>query len=292
MEYIWQADRMTDTSYDTATLAAQRLGFGQMMAEAPVPAGARAEATTLGGVPALSITPEQPAGDTVLLYLHGGAYVLGSPADSLALATGVALAARTRVVSLDYRLAPEHPFPAAPDDVLAAYRALLDAGTPAGRIALAGESAGGGLALGLLVALRDQGLPLPAAAVLFSPWIDLAVDSESTRTKAAVDVSLQPDGLRTFGGLYRAGRPAEDPLVSAVHADLTGLPPLLVQVGSHEILLDDATRLAARAAQADVTVTLQVATGAPHVFPFYADTLPAGRQALADAGAFLRAQWS
>jgi acetyl esterase/lipase len=164
----------------------------------------------------------------------------------------------------------------------------LDAGTPAGRIALAGESAGGGLAVALLVTLREQGLPLPAAAVLFSPWADLAVDSESARDKAAVDVSLQPDGLRAFGDLYRDAVAAGDPMVSPVHADLTGLPPLLIQVGSHEILLDDATRLAGRAARADVTVTLQVAAGAPHVFPFYADTLPEGRQAVADVAAFLR----
>jgi monoterpene epsilon-lactone hydrolase len=283
---------MTELMDDPAALAAQRLGFDQMMTQAPVPAGVSVENSTLGGVPALTITPQQTVEDGVILYLHGGAYVLGSPTDSLSLAAGVALAARARTVSLDYRLAPEHPFPAAPDDVLAAYRALVDAGTPADRIAVAGESAGGGLALGLLVALRELGLPLPRAAVLFSPWTDLAVDSESAGTKASVDTSLQPDGLRAFGGLYRGEVGAADPRVSPAHAGLEGLPPLLIQVGSHEILLDDSTRLAARAASADVTVTLQVVAGAPHVYPFYADTLPAARDGVAAAGDFLRTRWA
>ena len=206
----------------------------------------------------------------------------------MGLASDIARQAGTRVVTVDYRLAPEHPYPAAIEDAVAAYRGLLDSGLPAGRIALAGESAGAGLAVATLVALKAAGLPQPSSAVVFSPWADLTLTGTSMTRKAAVDPSLTPQGLRRRVADYVGAADPDDALISPVFADLTGLPPLLIQVGSHEILLDDATRLAVRAAAADVEVTLEVTPGVPHVFQGFAALLDEAGAALASAGAFLR----
>jgi epsilon-lactone hydrolase len=225
----------------------------------------------------------------VILYLHGGAYAIGTAASSVGLASDLARRAGTRLVTVDYRLAPEHPQPAAIEDAVAAYRGLLDSGATPSTIAVAGESAGAGLAAATLVALKHAGLPQPTAAVLMSPWADLTLSGNSITSKAALDPALTPQGLTRRAADYLAnGDPASE-LVSPIFADLTRLPPLLIQAGSHEILLDDATRLAAHAAAADVAVTLDVTPGVPHVFQAFAATLDEGDAALTRAGKFLRA---
>jgi epsilon-lactone hydrolase len=205
------------------------------------------------------------------------------------LASDLARRAGARLVTVDYRLAPEHPHPAAIDDTVAAYRRLLDSGVAASAIAIAGESAGAGLAAATLVALKLVGLPPPSGAVLMSPWADLTLSGESISAKAAVDPALTPEGLRRRAVDYVAAGDRRAELVSPIFADLTGLPPLLIQAGSHEILLDDATWLAAHAAAADVAVRLEVTPGVPHVFQGFAAMLDQGDAALTSAGEFLRA---
>ncbi|MGW3132507.1 alpha/beta hydrolase fold domain-containing protein [Streptomyces sp. NPDC001123] len=270
-----------------------RAVFHEMMTSIPLPPDVTITPGQLGGVPV--VTVETPGGDPsrVLLYLHGGAYAIGSAADAASLAADVSRRSGARAVCLDYRLAPENPFPAAVDDAVAAYRELLDQGVPAARIALVGESAGGGLAVATLVALRDAGLPQPSSAAVFSPWADLTVSGASATSKAALDPALTPQALRARAADYLgATAAATDPLASPLFADLTGLPPLLVQVGSHEILLDDAVRLAARAAVDDVRVQLQVWPQVPHVLQSFAVMLDEADEALDSAAAFTRAHWS
>jgi acetyl esterase/lipase len=189
---------------------------------------------------------------------------------------------------VDYRLAPENPFPAAVDDALAVYRGLLDRGIPAEAITVSGESAGGGLALALLIAIKDAGLPQPAAAAVLSPWADLTQSGRSYETKAAVDPALTRQALSTRADNYLAGADPRSPLASPLFADLRGLPPLLIQAGTYEILLDDAVRLAAKAADDDVAATLQTFPGAPHVFQGFSALLAEGARALDQVGAFIR----
>ena len=273
-------------------VAKQRELFHQMISSIPLPADVTTTPGELGGVPV--VTVETPGGDpsTLVLYFHGGAYVLGSAADSVGLASDVARRVGARVISVDYRLAPEHPFPAAVDDAVAAYRALLDDGIASSAIAFVGESAGAGLVAATLVAIKEAGLPQPAGAALFSPWADLTVSGESATGKAAVDPSLTAEALRTRAIDYLGDTDAATPLASPVFADLTGLAPLFIQVGSHEILLDDAVRLAARAGVYDVPVQLQVWREVPHVFQSFSALLDEAGAALDAAAAFIRAVWA
>jgi monoterpene epsilon-lactone hydrolase len=269
-------------------LEKQRPVLIEMMSAVPLPPDVRTQETTFGGVPAVSIEIDGVESGDVVLYLHGGAYVLGTALAAAGLASDLARRVGARAVSVDYRLAPEHPHPAALVDAVAAYRGLLESGVDADRICMAGESAGAGLALATLVAVKDQGLPLPLCGVLMSPWADLTLSGPSITGKADVDPALTAQGLRLRAADYAGdANPAED-LISPLFADLTGLPPLLVQAGSHEILLDDATRLAVRAAGADVAVTLDVTPGVPHVFQGFAVMLDEARAALDRAGAFVR----
>jgi monoterpene epsilon-lactone hydrolase len=270
----------------------QRAIFHEMIASVPLPEDVKTTPGRLGGVPV--VTVETPASDpsTVLLYFHGGAYALGSAADSVGLAADVARRAGARAISVDYRLAPENPYPAAVDDAVAAYRALLDDGTPSSRIGIVGESAGGGLVIATLVALKDAGLPQPSSAVVFSPWTDLTLSGDSLVGKADVDPALTAQGLRTRARDYLRESDPASPLASPIFADLTGLAPLFIQAGSHEILLDDAVRLAARAAEHDVPVDLQVWPQVPHVFQGFAALLDEADAALQAAAAFTRAHWS
>lgn len=265
-----------------------RASFNELMARFPPPTDVRQSPTTIGGVGAIEVTAPGADADTVILYFHGGVYVIGSAATSVPLVAELARRTGARVITLDYRLAPEHPFPAAVDDARDAYQGLLEQGVDPRQIALAGESAGGGLAVATLLALRDAGVPLAACAFIMSPYADLTLSGASLASRQAVDRTLTPEGLRLRIPDYVAGADADDPLISPVFADLTGLPPLLIQVGSNEILLSDALRLAERAAMADVTVTLDVTDGVPHVFQAFAAMLDEADAALARASAFLR----
>jgi len=271
-------------------VAEQRVIFEEMMAAIPVPADVTTSSASLGGIGVVNVEVAGADHASVIFYLHGGAYAIGTAASSVGLASDLARRAGTRLVTVDYRLAPEHPHPAAIDDAVAAYRGLLDSGVAASAIAIAGESAGAGLAAATLVALKHVGLPQPSGAVLMSPWVDLTVSGESISGKAAVDPALTPEGLRRRALDYVPAGDRRATLVSPIFADLTGLPPLLIQAGSHEILLYDATRLAARAAAADVAVRLEVTPGVPHVFQGFAAMLDEGDAALTIAGEFLRAQ--
>lgn len=266
-----------------------RTEFAAMMAAFAVPAGVRQTATELAGVPAVLVEPEASPGAETILYFHGGSFVVGSPQTAMVLTAHLVLRTGTRAVSLDYRLAPEHPFPAAIEDGLAAYRALLDDGTPPESIAFAGDSAGGGLTVTTCLAARDAGLPMPAAIVAFSPGLDHTRSGASMTTKDGLDPYFTPEAMRRTGELYLAGAdPAQPLLAPAVHADLTGLPPMLLQVGTHELLLDDSVRLARRAVDADVDVVLDVTAGVPHVFPAFVGTLGEADRALDRAALFLR----
>lgn len=243
--------------------------------------------TELAGRPALTATPSEGAHGTVL-YLHGGGFTIGSPTSHRALVTHLAAASGARVVALDYRLAPEHPYPAALDDAVTATTELLTAAATDGGLAIAGDSAGGGLALSTLVRLRDDGRPGPVAAALISPWCDLTLAGASIRGNAELDVILAEDLLTAWAAGYAADTPLDDPLLSPLGADLAGIPPLLIHVGTDEILLDDARRLARRATADGVAVELHVAEGMPHHWHLFAGTVPESDEAVARVGRWLR----
>jgi monoterpene epsilon-lactone hydrolase len=270
-------------------ISEQRRLLRELISAQPLPADVTVTSAALGGVPTAEITIAGTSPRHVVLYFHGGVYVLGDAVQAAGLAAQVARRTSATVISVDYRLAPEHPYPAAVDDALAAYRAVLDGGTAPSDIAFAGESAGGGLAVATLVNARDHGLPLPAAAYLMSPYADLTLAGTTMDTKRDADPLLSPDALRARVPDYTAGQDAALPLISPIFADLTGLPPLIIQAGTHEVLLDDAIRLAGLAAVADVQVTLDITPGVPHVFQAYAAILDEAAAALDRAGQFLSA---
>jgi acetyl esterase/lipase len=274
-----------DTGADVATV---RAAFDALMAQVPVPADVQQKPVEIGGIGGIEVTIEGTRSDRVILYFHGGVYVIGSAATSIPLAAELVRRTGVRAITLDYRLAPEHPYPAAVDDARAAYDGLLAQGIDPGRIALAGESAGSGLAVATLLALRSAGTPMPSCAFLMSPYADLTLSGDSLDDKQALDPILTPDGLRVRAPEYVAQADAADPQISPIFGDLSGLPPLLIQVGSHEILLSDALRLAGRAATTDVAVTLEVTPGVPHVFQGFAGLLDEASAALDRASVFLK----
>jgi acetyl esterase/lipase len=243
---------------------------------------------TLGGVPVAHIGAR--TGDDVVFHLHGGSYLLGSAVVMSRLSAAIGERAGARVISVDYRLAPEHPFPAGLDDAVAAYQGLLESGVPASRIAFVGDSAGGGLALATVLRAREAGLPLPSSVTVLSPWVDLTMSGASMTERAAKDPVLTTAGFRALAPQYYGATEPTDPLVSPVFADLSGLPPLLIQVGSNDILLDDALGLAARAAADEVEVRLEVTPGASHVFQLFGARLDEALAALASIGSFIRAR--
>ena len=250
-------------------------------------AGARIEAGEVGGVPGEWVHPKRGAGADVLLYFHGGGYVVGSPATHRSVTGTLAAEAGIRVFAPDYRLAPEHPYPAPLDDCVAAYRGLLERGIPADRIALAGDSAGGGLVMATLLVLRDAGDPLPRAAIPISPWVDHSATGGSLESNAPYDY-LDGDLLDWFSGHYRAGADPRDPRVSPLHADLAGLPPLLVQAGGAEILEDQVRALAERAGTAGVDVRLAVHPSRIHVWHLFVPFVPGSTEAIREIADFLR----
>jgi monoterpene epsilon-lactone hydrolase len=267
----------------------QRRRLAELTSAQPLPPDVTVTATAVGGVPAAEITIGGAGTRQVVLYFHGGVYVLGSAVQAAGLASQVGRQTGAKVISVDYRLAPEHPYPAAVDDALAAYQALLDDGTGPSDIVFAGESAGGGLAVATLVNARDHGLPLPAAAFVMSPYADLTLAGPTMQTKGQVDVLMSRENLQSRVGDYTSGQDAALGLISPIFADLSGLPPLLIQAGTHEVLLDDAIRLARQAATADVEVILDITPGVPHVFQTFYPILDEGAAALDRAGQFLSA---
>ncbi|GAA4600373.1 alpha/beta hydrolase [Streptomyces violaceoruber] len=266
----------------------QREGFAAALTR-PAPDGVVSRRTVLGGRPALELDPDTASGPGRLLYLHGGGYLAGSPDTHAGLAGELARRAGLRAVSVDYRLAPEHPFPAAVDDGLAAYRELLSTGTDPQDLVLAGDSAGGGLGIATLLAAREAGLPQPAAVALFSPWVDLTLTGGSIRSKEGADPIFTEADVRAYADLYVGAGDRAAPLASPVFADLAGLPPLLVQAGANEGLIDDAVRLAGRAGADDVEVTLEVGPGLPHVYQLHYGRLEEADAALDRAARFLTA---
>jgi epsilon-lactone hydrolase len=267
----------------------QRRLLRELLSAQPLPADVTVTAAALGGVPTAEITVAGSEPRHVVLYFHGGVYVMGDAFLAADLASQIGRRTNSKVMSVDYRLAPENPYPAAVDDALAAYEALLDNGTVPSDIAFAGESAGGGLAIATLVNARDHGVPLPAAAFVMSPYADLTLAGVTMETKREADPLLSPEALQARVVDYTSGQDASLGLISPIFADLSGLPPLIIQAGSHEVLLDDAIRLAQRAAAADVEVTLDITPGVPHVFQAYYPILDEAAAALDRAGQFLSA---
>jgi monoterpene epsilon-lactone hydrolase len=271
---------------------ALRAGFEEVMRQVPVADNIGKTPVTVGGIGALDVIVKGTNPVDVILYFHGGGYVIGSADSSVPLAAELAQRTGAKVVAVDYRLAPEHPFPAAVDDAAAAYQGLLSQKVPPGNIALAGESAGGGLVVAAALALRDAGVPLPASILAMSPWVDLTLSGSTVVEKQPVDATLTGDGLRRSSGDYVGSADATNPYISPILGDLHGLPPILIQSGSREILLSDALRLASRAAVDDVRVTLDVVPGVPHVFQAYAAVLDEGEAALSRAANFLIEGWA
>ena len=256
----------------------------------PLPDLCEVEQVEVEGRPAEWIVPEDAKENRTLLYIHGGAFSVGSCASHRGLVGYIACATRARTLLPEYRLAPEHPFPAALDDSIAAYRALLDSGIAPEEIIIAGDSAGGGLALSALVSLRDAGEPLPAAVILLSPWVDLSASGESMQSRANQDPWLLADRVEPTAARYYGTADPEDPLVSPLYADLHDLPPMFIQVGDDEILLSDATRLAEKAGSAGVDVTLEIWDGMWHIWQAFVQFIPESREAIERIGRFVDAK--
>jgi monoterpene epsilon-lactone hydrolase len=270
---------------DGATISDMRAGMEDMAAGAPIPQGSVVKQVDAGGVPAEWVS-HNGAGDGVVLYLHGGGYCIGSPASYRGLTSALAAASGLAVHVPDYRLAPEQPCPAALEDARAVYAGLA---RQSRAVVLAGDSAGGGLALALAQALRAGGERAPAALLLISPWVDLNCSSATFAERAARDPLLSPGGLRRWAACYAGARGVSDPVCSPLHGEAGGLPPVLIQVGSEEVLLDDSRRLHARIEAAGGRATLRVFEGLWHDFQLHAGLLADADAAIAELGAFARA---
>jgi len=268
----------------------QRRLLRELASAQPLPADVTVTEGALGDIRTAEISVDGVEPRHVVLYFHGGVYVIGDAFIAAELASQIGRRTQAEVISVDYRLAPEHPYPAAVDDALAAYEALLQNGVAPSDIVFAGESAGGALAIATLVNARDHGLPLPAAAFAMSPYADLTLAGATMETKREVDPLMSRELLEPRVIDYTAGQDAALGLVSPVFAELSGLPPLIIQAGTHEVLLDDAVRLTQQAATADVEVTLDITARVPHVFQAYHAILDEGAAALDRAGQFLSAQ--
>jgi acetyl esterase/lipase len=267
---------------------AMRVAYEQWGLTHPLPEGTSVTPVTLGGVAAEKLSPPGAAADTALLYLHGGGYVIGSAASHRHLVASLAAASLMTGFALDYRRAPETRFPGALDDAVAAYRALLADGIAPGRIVIAGDSAGGGLTLATALAIRAAGLPQPAGLFVISPWADLTQTGPSYDAFADVDLICSRAELDRMAALYCDHADRTNPLVSPLFGDFAGLAPLLIHVGSDEILLSDSIRLAERAGFARVKVKLMIAPDMPHVWHFMTTELGTARSAIATAGVWIR----
>jgi phosphinothricin tripeptide acetyl hydrolase len=275
---------------DSLTVAERRAQYERAEKAFPTPPEVKVERVSAPVAPAEWLRPPGAVAGRVVLYLHGGGYVIGSPRSHRHLAAAIATAGQASALLLDYRLAPEHPYPAAVDDATAAYRWLLDQGIAPGRIVIAGDSAGGGLTVATLLALRDAGLPLPAGGACISPWVDLTFSGASYRTRAAADPIVTRPGIDEMARAYLGATAARAPLASPLFGDLRGLPPLLIHVGSDEVLLDDAVQLADRAKTAGVDATLEVWDRMIHVWHWFLPMLDEAQSAVDGIGRFVQAR--
>ena len=286
---IRDALRDNPPAFDVDVVAARR-AMEEMLGAAPVAAGATVDEVTVGGLPALRISPPDDAG-AVILYLHGGGYRIGSPACYRGFGSHLAVATGATVIVVDYRLAPEDPFPAAVDDAVTAYRALLDAGTAPSQLAIAGDSAGGGLTVATLLALREADLPQPAAAVCISPWADLTVTADSYDRCAATDPYFSRLQAAESAADYLDGADPKNPLASPALADLAGLAPVLVHTSECEVLTDDAVLLAAGIEAAGGDVVLELWPEMTHVWHVMTPLVPESRDAVDHVATFLRVRF-
>lgn len=273
---------------DSLTTAERRAQYERAEKAFPTPPDVKVERVNAPVAPAEWLRPPSAEPGRVVLYLHGGGYVIGSPRSHRHLAAAIASAAGASALLLDYRLAPEHPYPAAVDDATAAYRWLLDQAIAPARIVIAGDSAGGGLTVATLLALREAGVPLPAGGVCISPWVDLTCGAASYATKAAADPIVRRDGVEQMARDYLGATPPRTPLASPLFADLRGLPPLLIHVGSDEVLLDDAVQLAERSRAAGVDASLEVYERMIHVWHWFLPMLDEAQTAVDAIGRFVR----
>jgi phosphinothricin tripeptide acetyl hydrolase len=275
---------------DSLTVAERRAQYERAEKVFPTPSEVKVERVSAPVAPAEWLRPPGAVAGRVVLYLHGGGYVIGSTRSHRHLAAAIAAAGQASALLLDYRLAPEHPYPAAVDDATAAYRWLLDQGVAPGHVVIGGDSAGGGLTVATLLALRDARLPLPAGGVCISPWVDLTFSGASYRTRAAVDPIVKRPGIDEMARAYLGATAAQTPLASPLFADLRGLPPLLIHVGSDEVLLDDAVQLAERAKAAGVDATLEVWDRMIHVWHWFLPMLDEAQGAVDGIGRFIQSR--
>ncbi|MCH8298515.1 MAG: alpha/beta hydrolase [Chloroflexi bacterium] len=264
-----------------------RLSYERIMSSLPLDDDIETQRVGVNGVPAEWISAPESQESRVVLYLHGGGYLFGSVRTHRVMLAHLARAAKARVLAIDYRLAPEIPFPAPVEDSVSAYQWLLSQGVSPRKIVFGGDSAGGGLVVAAMVALRSVGEPMPAAGVCISPWADMEATGRSYTTNAENDPSVSRERILKIAGAYLDGKDPKAPLASPIHADLTGLPPLLLQVGGIEVLLDDSTALKSRAKEAGVSVEMEVWDDMPHVWHHYAPILPEARKAIGKIGEFV-----
>jgi acetyl esterase/lipase len=269
------------------TLKETRESFDSEMARIPLADNVTTESLSFGSVPVEKITPANATPDKVVLYLHGGGHIFGSIKSHRHFVSRLAVATKATAYHIDYRLAPEHPYPAAIEDALIAYRALLDSGIAPADIVVGGESAGGNLAAALLLKLKQDNLPQPAGLYLLSPWLDMTTTAESYEKVGARDPMISRDGIVGVALAYLGNQP-DNPLASPVRADVSGLPPMLIQVGSEEVLLSDSTTFANNAAMTGIDVSLRVWAGMPHAWPLFHPFLRAGLPAIDETGAWMR----
>ena len=270
------------------TVEEYREGFERLSAKVGVGTNTSIKQVEANGVPGEMVSADGASEDAVTLYLHGGGYVIGSPKTHRELARRLSTETGGSVLVIDYRLAPENPFPAAVEDAVSAYCWLLETGRQPEGLSIAGDSAGGGLAVATLVSLKDQGIPLPSCGVFISPWVDMEVIGESMSTRAHLDPMVQRDGLVTMAQTYLNGADPRSPLAAPIYADLSGLPPLLIQVGTRETLYDDAIRLACHAVKAGLKITFEPWDEMIHVWHLFAPLLDEGQQAIERIGGFVR----
>ena len=273
------------------TVPEMRKSWDRLFTDVPDLAPVKKQALKANGVSAEWLDGPGARSDRAVLYLHGGGYVLGGVDSHRDLMARISAAAKARVLGIDYRLAPEAPFPAAVEDAVSAYRFILEQGIKPDHVAIAGDSAGGGLTAATLIALRDQKIPLPSCAALLSPWVDLEGTGESMNGGVMDDPMVEKGLVAIMGPTYLNGKDPRTPLASPLYANLKGLPPLLIQVGRREVLLDDSTRFAQAALRADVKVELEVWPGMLHVWQLFASELGEGREAIERIGGFLRSHF-